>query len=187
MNSPCFCRRLAKRSAIHTGRELIRAIKSSTEPSLGASVGLATFGGLEEAVAEDVIVRADIALYQAKQRPGSATAWSGQKIDRLTWVETIRDAIRDDRILVYSQPILSLRSNRIEGEELLVRLISPDGEVIPPGAFLPTAERYGLAQDIDRLVMNRALELARSGRRIAVNVSARDQRRRADLAARRSE
>ncbi len=158
--------------AIHTGRELIRAIKSETEPSLGASVGLATFGGPEEVVADDLVVRADIALYQAKQQPGSAIAWNGQKTDRLTWVDTIRDAMRDDRLVVYSQPILSLRSNRIEGEELLVRLITPDGEVIPPRAFLPTAERYGLAQDIDRLVMNRALELARSGRRIAVNVSA---------------
>ena len=158
--------------ASHTGKELIRAIKSNTEPSIGASVGLATFGGPEEVVADDLVVRADIALYQAKQRPGSAAAWNGHKTDRLTWVDMIRDAIRDDRIVVYSQPILSLRSNRIEGEELLVRVITSDGEVIPPGAFLPTAERYGLAQDIDRLVMNRALELARSGRRIAVNVSA---------------
>ncbi len=158
--------------AVHTGRDLIRAIKSDTEPSLGASVGLATFGGPDEVVADDLIVRADIALYQAKQRSGSVIAWNGQKTHHLTWVDTIRDAMRDDRIVVYSQPILSLRSNRIEGEELLVRMISPDGEVIAPGAFLPTAERYGLAQDIDRLVMNRALELARSGRRIAVNVSA---------------
>ncbi len=148
-------------------------IKGRTEPSVEASVGVVTFNGSEELIADDLVVRADIALYDAKQQGGGAVAWRGQKSERLTWVGKVRDAIRDDRLVLYAQPILDLHNDSIDSEELLVRLVEENGEVIPPAAFLPTAERFGLMQDIDRLVVRRALELARSGRRLAINLSAR--------------
>ena len=148
-------------------------IKSHTEPSIEASVGVVPFDGNEELVADDLVVRADIALYDAKQQGGGAVAWRGQRSERLTWVEKVREAIESDRLVLYAQPILDLSKDEIESEELLVRLIEEDGDVVPPAAFLPTAERFGLMQDIDRLVVRRALELARSGRRLAINLSGR--------------
>lgn len=148
-------------------------IKSHTDPSVEASVGVVSFDGSEKVVADDLVVRADIALYDAKQRSNGAVAWRGQKGDRLTWVDKIRDAIEADRLVLYAQPIVDLRTDTIDSEELLIRLLEEDGDVIPPAAFLPTAERFGLMQDIDRLVVRRALELARSGRRLAINLSGR--------------
>jgi diguanylate cyclase (GGDEF)-like protein/PAS domain S-box-containing protein len=148
-------------------------IKSHTDPSVEASFGVVSFDGREELVADDLVVRADIALYDAKQRGGGAVGWQGQKGARLTWVDKIRDAIESDRLVLYAQPIVDLRTDSIDGEELLVRLLEENGDVIPPAAFLPTAERFGLIQDIDRLVVRRGLELARSGRRLAINLSGR--------------
>ncbi len=148
-------------------------IKSQTEPSVEASVGVVSFNGDEELVADDLIVRADIVLYEAKQQGGGAVAWRGQRSERLTWVDKVRAAIEADRLVLYAQPIIDLRNDTIDSEELLVRLIEEDGDVIPPAAFLPTAERFGLMQDVDRLVVRRALELARSGRRLAINLSGR--------------
>ncbi len=148
-------------------------IKSETEPSVEASVGVVSFNGNEELVADDLVVRADIALYDAKQQGSGAVAWRGQKSERLTWVGKVRDAIRSDRLVLYAQPIVDLSSDSIHSEELLVRLVEKNGEVIPPGAFLPTAERFGLMQDVDRFVVRRALELARSGRHLAINLSGR--------------
>ena len=148
-------------------------IKSETEPSVEASVGVVSYNGNEELIADDLVVRADIALYDAKQQGSGAVAWRGQKSDRLTWVGKVRDAIRSDRLVLYAQPILDLRNDSIHSEELLVRLVEKNGEVIPPAAFLPTAERFGLMHDVDRFVVRRALELARSGRRLAINLSGR--------------
>ena len=148
-------------------------IKSRTEPNIEATVGVVPFDGEEELVADDLVVRADIALYDAKQQGGGAVAWRGQKSERFTWVEKVREAIQSDRLVLYAQPILDLHKDEIESEELLVRLIEENGDVVPPAAFLPTAERFGLMQDIDRLVVRRALELARSGRRLAINLSGR--------------
>lgn len=56
--------------------------------------------------------------------------------------------------------------------ELLLRMLSRKGELIAPGAFLPTAERCGLIADIDRWVIRKAVELAAHSGPFAVNLSA---------------
>ncbi len=50
-------------------------------------------------------------------------------------------------------------------------MIDRDGKEIPPGSFLPTAERFGLIGEIDSFAVGRAIELARGGRAVAVNIS----------------
>jgi EAL domain-containing protein (putative c-di-GMP-specific phosphodiesterase class I) len=56
-------------------------------------------------------------------------------------------------------------------DELLVRMLDENGDVIPPSSFLPTAERFGLIAEIDRLVLAKAIEMAGRSQPIAVNVS----------------
>ena len=94
-----------------------------------------------------------------------------QELDALAWLGRVRDALEEDRLCLYAQPIVPLTGGD-PGEELLVRLITPSGEVIPPGMFLPVAERFGLIADIDRWALRKAVERAARGRRVAVNVSA---------------
>ena len=89
----------------------------------------------------------------------------------LTWMGRIREAIDHDRLLLYSQPILPLTGGD-PSEELLLRMSGPRGEIIPPGGFLPIAEKCGLIGEIDHWVINRAIWLATSGRRLKVNLSA---------------
>jgi EAL domain-containing protein (putative c-di-GMP-specific phosphodiesterase class I) len=86
-------------------------------------------------------------------------------------VERIRGALADDRLVVHSQPIVDLLTGDVAREELLVRMLGEEGETIPPAAFLPAAERFGLIQEVDLLVLGRAISLARRGRAVAVNVS----------------
>ena len=90
----------------------------------------------------------------------------------LSWIGRIRDAIDEDRFVLYSQPIVPLADGR-PSEELLLRMIGRDGEVILPGSFLPVAESYGLIGEIDRWVITQAARLAASGDRvIEANLSA---------------
>jgi PAS domain S-box-containing protein len=90
----------------------------------------------------------------------------------LSWIGRIRDAIDENRLVLYSQPIVSLTGGR-SSEELLLRMIGRDGEIIQPGTFLPVAEKYGLITEIDRWVVTQAIRIAAGTRRvIEVNVSA---------------
>ena len=95
-----------------------------------------------------------------------------RELDALTWLGRIRDAIDENRLVLYSQPIVPLADGR-PGEELLLRMIGRDNEVILPGSFLPVAEKYGLIREIDRWVITQATRLAATGRRvIEANLSA---------------
>jgi PAS domain S-box-containing protein len=95
-----------------------------------------------------------------------------RELDALMWIGRIRDAIDENRLVLYSQPIVPLADGR-PSEELLLRMIGRDNEVILPGSFLPVAEKYGLIGEIDRWVITQATRRAATGRRvIEANLSA---------------
>lgn len=159
--------------ATAAAERLIALVRERGRPSVGASVGIATFGGTaEEVTAEGLMIAADIALCEAKEEGGGRAIDSASgPNNKLTWADRIREAIDQERIVVYAQPIFDLRSHSVAREELLVRMLDENDDVIPPSSFLPTAERLGLIVEIDRLVLAKAIELAGRSRPIAVNVS----------------
>jgi PAS domain S-box-containing protein len=89
------------------------------------------------------------------------------------WRRRITRAVEHDELLVYSQPIIDLRTGRRVQEELLVRMRGnhPD-ELIPPNDFLPKAEKLGLIGALDIWMMRRAVNLVKHNRVIEVNLSA---------------
>jgi PAS domain S-box-containing protein len=89
----------------------------------------------------------------------------------LSWLGRIREALDEDRMVLYSQPIIPAASGNAS-EELLLRMISRTGEIIAPSAFLPVAEQYGLITEIDHWVATQAIRLAATGRRVEANLSA---------------
>ncbi len=93
------------------------------------------------------------------------------ELDTLAWVGRVRDALDEDRMVLYSQPIVPLAGGR-PSQELLLRMVSQGGEIVPPGSFLPVAEKYGLIGEIDRWVIRQAVGLAATGQRLEANLSA---------------
>ncbi len=69
--------------------------------------------------------------------------------------KAMRIALLENRFCLYSQPIIPLNpeGNAIVHQEILLRMIGHDGQIIPPNQFLPYAEQYGLMPDIDRWVL----------------------------------
>jgi EAL domain-containing protein (putative c-di-GMP-specific phosphodiesterase class I) len=123
---------------------------------------------------------ADAALHMAKEEGRNRWVSCSEDLagrraldDLGRWAAKLRDAIRDDRLRLLAQRIVSLRSGETEHEEVLVRLVDESGGLVAPGAFLPAAERFGLMPSLDRWVVSRAVGiLARSpGRRLFVNLS----------------
>jgi EAL domain-containing protein (putative c-di-GMP-specific phosphodiesterase class I) len=99
------------------------------------------------------------------------------------WLARLRHALREDLFMLHYQPIVSLQDGAISHYEALIRLAdSLDGSLTPPCAFLPAAERYGLIQQIDRMVIAKVCSLmggelagepgCASQARVAVNLSA---------------
>jgi diguanylate cyclase (GGDEF)-like protein len=159
--------------ALAMAERLIALVRERGHPPVGASVGIASFGGsAEQVTAEGLMITADIALCEAKEEGGGRAVDSAAGPNqRLTWADRIREAIDQQRLVVYAQPIFDLRSQCVARDELLVRMLDENDDVIPPSSFLPTAERLGLIAEIDRMVLGKAIELAGRSQPIAINVS----------------
>jgi EAL domain-containing protein (putative c-di-GMP-specific phosphodiesterase class I) len=77
----------------------------------------------------------------------------------MQWVEKIRIGIEHDRFQLFGQLIVPIAENRGGLHfETLIRYLDDQGKIIPPGAFLPAAERYNMASPLDRWVISRLFE-----------------------------
>ena len=125
-----------------------------------ASIGIAAFD--DEVSAEDLLSRADLAMYEVKDRGRDgiavySTAGHQRLTHRVSWEDRIRRALSEDAFTLDFQPIVDLTSGRIVQGELLLRMRGDHGEPIAPSAFLGVAERSGLIAEIDRWVVRRAI------------------------------
>src|SRR5215210_6586585 len=169
--------------------EAIRSVRISSHSgrlrNVSASTGVAPFDS-RRLTGEDVLVNADLAMYEAKESGRDQVAChalakegTGRLASRLSWTDVIRDALDEERLVLQAQPIVDLVTGEFHQYELLLRMRDPLGELISPAAFLPVAERYDLIGAIDRWVVKRAIgmlgeELTRKNRLVfEVNISGR--------------
>ncbi len=159
-------------TAKQVAAEIVRDISKKTivlngqQPRrITASVGVTLFTRAL-ASGEEALVQADLAMYDAKEdgRDRFALYASDRHHQprikaRLAWIDRIRGALEEERLVLYAQPILELRTGFVGQYELLVRMLSETGDSIPPGAFIYIAERYDLIQELDRWVVTRAIRL----------------------------
>jgi diguanylate cyclase (GGDEF)-like protein/PAS domain S-box-containing protein len=151
-----------------------------------ASLGMALFDATHRLTGEEVLVNADLAMYDAKEagRDGLAAYAAPEQQEarleaRMSWADMIRDALAEDRFVLHAQPIVDLASGEVTQYELLLRMRGPDGDLISPAAFLPVAERFDLMAAIDRWVVTRAIQMVGAERRrgrellVEVNISGR--------------
>jgi PAS domain S-box-containing protein len=117
-------------------------------------------------------VRGAVVVFHDTTEEQAERTRARRELNALSWVGRIRDALDDDRLVLYSQPIVPLSSRSTPSRELLLRMIGKKDEVILPNSFLPVAEKYGQVWEIDQWVITRAAVLAAGGRRVHTNLSA---------------
>jgi diguanylate cyclase (GGDEF)-like protein/PAS domain S-box-containing protein len=182
-----------KHEAVLVANSLLSALReeariesaTATHRRVTASIGVALFAGTR-ITGEEVLVEADIAMYDAKEAGrdrvrvyDSAGDRQERMSARLTWADRIRDALEDERFVLHAQPIVSLSGDDLPRHELLIRMRGEGDDLIPPGTFLYIGERFDLIQQIDRWVLSRAIELLAGERRagrelhLEVNLSAK--------------
>ena len=129
---------------------------------IGVSIGISEING-KESKASKILSAADAACYVAKENGrnqvhfheiNSSASAAHQK--EMQWISRLQTALDNDRFELYLQRIQNAESLSVVSEhyEVLLRMIGEDGELIPPGAFLPAAERFNLIGSIDRWVVD---------------------------------
>jgi diguanylate cyclase (GGDEF)-like protein len=145
-----------------------------------ASIGIVLFPKHGDTSSE-LLAKADSAMYTAKEQ-GRNTFYSFQEgsgvahmQEKIHWEERIRQALKEDRFQLYFQPIVDIHSGAISHYESLLRMLGEDGKVIPPGAFIGVAERFGLIREIDRWVVANAIrtqgESIQAGKPVALTIN----------------
>ncbi|HEU4957497.1 MAG TPA: EAL domain-containing protein [Sphingomicrobium sp.] len=144
---------------------------------ISASAGLARLErGLD---ADEILRRADVAMYSVKRSGRNGLAWfdeemSRQLQNRVALEEEIRAAIEADEFVPFFQPLISLESGELNGFEVLARWRSPTRGVVEPADFIEIAEQSGQIGALSMRVMEKALLEAKewpSELKLAVNVS----------------
>jgi len=149
--------------------------------NLGSSIGLTLIDG-STSNAEEHLMRADIALYVAKGRGRNLIhlydprdSESDELRHSINMSQKVRQAITEDRMTLYFQPIVEVKNNTISYYEALVRMIEPDGKIVGPDNFIPALEAAGEMHLLDRWIIKLAiktLSLHTELNHIAINLSA---------------
>jgi len=153
-------------SALHKAIERFQFVWEDKRFRVGASIGLAPVDALG-ADGGEVLAMADSACYAAKERGRNQIrvfrtddADLASRQGEMQWIPRIHEALEAGRLELYFQSIAPLAKGvdaRGPHYELLLRMRGADGRLIPPGAFMPAAERYGLVTTLDRWVVDTAL------------------------------
>jgi len=128
-----------------------------------ASIGIALYPEHVDN-AEDLLANADLAMYQAKARGRgcwhmfSKNDLVKERIEtQLFWRYKIINALTEDKFELHFQPIMNLSEDHISHFEALLRMRDEEGQLILPTPFIEVAEKAGLINDIDHMVLAKSI------------------------------
>jgi diguanylate cyclase (GGDEF)-like protein/PAS domain S-box-containing protein len=155
-----------------------------TEVTVGASVGIASYPAAGT-TADELLRNADTAMYAAKAAGRNVWAlYSAELASRQRYKrdleQQIRRALRDDELVLYFQPQISLATGDIIGAEALVRWVHPERGLVMPGDFIPVAEESMLIVSLGKVVIEKTCRQIRAWKEtsfpvfpVSVNLSAK--------------
>ena len=132
--------------------------------NLSASIGIALypFHGND---LPGLLSNVDIAMYQAKELGRNRYMLFDQESDslrsthkRVHWAKKLREALDEDRLELFAQPVVRLKDLKPVSHEVLARIRDEDGRHILPANFMELSESLGLIQEIDMRVVRKLLE-----------------------------
>ncbi|MDE3020229.1 MAG: EAL domain-containing protein [Pseudomonadota bacterium] len=156
-----------RQSAIFAAEAVLNAVRlyslvynnCSRIANLTVSIGIALYPFHGDNVIS-LFSNADIAMYQAKEIGRNRCIVFDQTArhlknvhTRIHWAKTLRDALDENRLLLFTQPVIRLDGLDTVHHEVLVRISTTDGRVLPPREFIEIAEAAGMIQEIDLQVV----------------------------------
>ena len=136
-----------------------------TEIRIGVSIGCA-FGPIDGATVDDLILKADLALYQAKDAGRGCARYFSSELqseqeDRVRLESRPSPArIAAKQFHLVFQPLINAKTQKLVGFEALIRWNHPQRGLVPPNVFIPVAEESGLMPAIGEWVIDEACKAA---------------------------
>ena len=149
------------------------------ELNLSCSIGISVFPK-DGDQAEDLLKRADTALYTVKSRGRSGyvffdEAMETKSLERILMENELRKAIEQEHFQIYYQPKMDIRTGALTGMEALVRWLHPELGLIPPNRFIPIAEETGMILTLGEWILREACRQNKAwhdqGHRLKVSVN----------------
>lgn len=142
-------------------------LRAEVTASIGIAVG--SRGAVHSAayVAQDLLHRADLAMYQAKRRGRNRFAWFEPGMEKELRVRSelkqgIRNGLKRGEFVPYYEKQIDLETGEITGFEMLARWNSPRHGVVSPDVFIPVAEEIGMIAELSETLIALALADARA-------------------------
>ncbi|MCB1143026.1 MAG: EAL domain-containing protein [Leptospiraceae bacterium] len=152
-------------------------IIEGVEIYLSVYAGIATVG-IENTVSNQLLNHALLAQYEAKKRRLSHFNFENSLFEEsishenVFWIRKINEAILNDFILLYFQPLYDVKAGVIEKYETLMRLKTSEGKIIGPDKFLPVAKKTSLYTKLTVILFNKIFDyLENSPYTYSVNLS----------------
>lgn len=129
---------------------------------VGCSIGVSLFPDNGD-TPQDLLKYADAAMYAAKNDGRNniryySSEMTARALERVVMEASLRLGLKNQEFIVYFQPQVDGRNDKLIGMEALVRWQSPTIGLVSPAAFIPIAEATGLIVELDRFVMKSAME-----------------------------
>ncbi|XVV15379.1 putative bifunctional diguanylate cyclase/phosphodiesterase [Actinoplanes sp. CA-131856] len=170
--------------------ELLEAVRQSLVVGrfeMTPRVSIGATAAVDGDTPEELLRRADVAMYAAKSLGGDRWTWFDPFMDRMEAEEALlgaqlQQAIGRDELFMLYQPIVELPHGRFAGVEALVRWRHPEHGLVSPAVFIPLAERTGSIVEVGRWVLEQVVRQAAVWQReygehapakVSVNISAR--------------
>ncbi len=138
--------------------------------------------GMDRGEDNKLFVHAKIASQEAKERGRSQlvvfqnnSEYVKRQRDALHWVQTVKDALKNDRVMSYYQPIYNNETGKIDKYEALCRILDKEGKVLDADTFIHHAYLAGLTTKISRVMIDKAFKFFQSNDYdFSINVSGQD-------------
>src|SRR4029077_12621220 len=153
-----------------SARKILRALAlphiiDNKSLDVNVSIGVSTYPS-DGPDAESLMVRADTAMYEAKQHGRNNYKFFRREMDarveeRQLLEGDLRTALGRNEFLLHYQPKINLQTGQITGMEALIRWLHPERGMLFPASFVPIAEECGLILHIGQWVLVEACRQAR--------------------------
>lgn len=111
---------------------------------------------------QNLMKKADISMYTAKRKDSGYCIFSSEldthTIEQLSLVGDLREALEKDKLELYYQPQVDMKTKKVTGVEVLLRWLHPTYGFISPDRFIPIAEQNGLMKKLTIMVLEKALQ-----------------------------
>ncbi|NQD38453.1 EAL domain-containing protein [Permianibacter sp. IMCC34836] len=151
--------------------------------NLSLSIGISLFPD-DAADPETMMRHADVAMYRAKKEGRDCFRFFSHDLEEQVLLRQrleahLREALTNNRLEVFYQTKVQMKTGEIVGAEALIRMRDAGGQLISPAQFIPLAEETGLIETLDKLVLEQACsqiaKWSEAGKaiKVSVNISAR--------------